>query len=473
MHTRRTLSTLLLLLLWTVAIPQPAAAGGPPAADGYAAVYAGESAFAAAIPGTTARLTVIYTNVGSRPWLPGAVGLLVCEDDKVSCGPPSPNAAYASHWYSPTVYAVVASAVAPGENAFFSYEIAVPAGTPANVTESFHGAVGVVETGAVIALDGYYQSNTTPAAAAHRLRAMFLKDPIPADGHTSTTLEVDVLGPASEVNASDDETVVIISELAASLNFCQIQTPRATVHHGHAEFDIVSAESPGRCEIAVNDDHDASAAATLTTQFAGSPVRLTVSGNNSPKVVGGDVVIVAVDIDDVNVNLVENSTLVVTMALDPATCAGAAAGAVYISSGAVAAAVDGRAWFSLRSDGAYAACRATVTSPGLHPNVTSVSFQAGPPSGLTCAFSPAAIDPDGISSASVELHDLFGNVPTSVGPQNVTFVRTSGEATTPIGSSATLLTVHAGHAPGTDVYTPILGEAAESSCAITVRPLGN
>jgi hypothetical protein len=62
----------------------------------------------------------------------------------------------------------------------------------------------------------------------------------------------------------------------------------------------------------------------------------------------------------------------------------------------------------------------------------------------------------------------------------VTIVRASGEATAPIGetvlligSSAVLLAVQAGHAPGTDVYTAILGETAESTCAIAVRPLGN
>jgi hypothetical protein len=467
-------------VLWTLAIPWPAAARGPLAADGYAAAYSGESTFASVGPGTTGRLTVIYTNVGSRPWLLGTVGLLVCAEDKVTCGVPSPNAAYASHWYSPTVYAAIASTVEPGENAFFSYEIAVPAGTLPDATVKFHGAVGFIETGAVIALDGYYQSNTTPAAAAtHWLRATFVKDPIPADGRTSTTLQVDVLGPASEVNASDDQTVVVISEVAASLSFCQIQTPQATVRHGHAEFDIVSAESPGRCEIVVSDDRGASAVATLTTQLAGSPVRLTVSGNNSPKVVGGGVVILAVDIDDVNVNLVQDSTRAVTMTLDPATCAGAPGGVVYIASGDVASAVDGRAWFSLRSNGAYRGCRATVTSPGLRSSVATVSFLAGPPRQLSCAFSPAAIDPDGFSSASVELRDVFGNVVTSLG-QSVTFVRASGEATAPIGepvlligSSAMLLAVQAGHAPGTDVYTAILGETAESTCAIAVRPLGN
>ena len=469
----------LVLLLSLVVTARPAAAGSPSAADGYGAAYAGQSAFTAAPAGATARLTAIYANIGSRPWLPGSIGLLVCAEDQVTCGVPSPNAAYASGWYSTAVYATVGSLIAPGQNAFFSYDIAVPLGTDADVTTVFYGAVGLIEAGTAFQLDGYHQSNTTPGPTARRLRATFLLDPIPADGQASSTLQVDVLGQSGELDTTDDQTVVAIAAADASPIVCRIQVRHSTAQHGRALFDIVSTEDPGSCDLEVSDDRGASTVATLTTKLAGSPVRLTVSGNDSPRVVGGGApVIVAVDIDDVNVVLVgDDSTTVVRLALDPSSCTGAPGGDVYATSGGAAAAVNGRAWFTLRSNGAYTDCQATVTAPGLRPNVTTVSFLAGPPDHVTCAFSPAVIDADGTSTASVEMRDVFGNSVPSIDPYAVTFTRISGDATTLLGETAAqplvrgaaFFTVRAGLVQGTDVYAAILRETAGSPCAVTVR----
>jgi hypothetical protein len=118
-----------------------------------------------------------------------------------------------------------------------------------------------------------------------------------------------------------------------------------------------------------------------------------------------------------------------------------------------------------------------VTSPGLRANATTVSFFAGSLRQLSCAFSPAAIDVGGTSTAAVQLRDVFGNLVESAELPVLTFVRASGSATAligeaarPFGSGAALFTVRGGTGPGTDVYTAILGETAESSCAIAVRP---
>ena len=465
-----------LVLLVALDSAAPPAAATPLAANGYGAAFVGESAFPAVPAGASARLTVVYANTGSLPWLPGIVGLLVCAEDQITCGVPSPHAAYARNWFGPTVYATIASPVAPGQNAFFTYDITVPPGTPANVTAVFYGAVGLIETAAAIQLDGYYQANTTPTAAARGLRATFVADPIAADGRASTTLQVEVLGADGSIDTADDGTVVNIAEGGAALSVCELRLTQATVQHGRALFDVVATEQPGTCDIRAIDDHGTTAVATLTTRRPGTAFRLTVSGSDSPQVAGAAVT-VAVDVDDVNIALVGgDSTTVVTMTLDPASCTGAPGGYVYVTSGGSVTAADGRAWFALRSNGAYGGCRVSVTSPGLRPTVTTVVFAAGPVDHLTCVFSPQLVDPGSTATASLEPRDVFGNLVQSVTPYGVTFARTSGNATTLVGEAAQVVapgaaffTVRAGAVAGVDRYTASLDGTAGPSCAITVH----
>src|SRR5581483_7062555 len=131
------------------------------AGNGYSSSYAGESAFTNVDAGGSGQASAIFFNSGTQIWYPGVVGLLVCAPDKVSCNVPW-NAAFNKGWFSPTAYATVATAVAPGQNAFFIYSFTVPTGTPAGTVTTFNGDVGLIATGAVLRPEGYFHVNAVP-----------------------------------------------------------------------------------------------------------------------------------------------------------------------------------------------------------------------------------------------------------------------------------------------------------------------
>ncbi|HZP97173.1 MAG TPA: hypothetical protein VFC31_12710 [Candidatus Limnocylindria bacterium] len=366
---RFTTPALALALAWVVASPEPARA-----AERYSASYVGESAFVTVVPGATARFTAIFLNDGAEPWEPNVVGLLACGTDGVDCGAPHATAEFARDWYSTGVYATVAHAVAPGQLAFFSYDIAVPGGTAPGTTVRFDGAVGLIPDALVFGGDGYYQEATIP--------------------------------------------------------------------------------EPGIAE------------------------RLTISGSDSPKVVGERLTI-AVDIDDVNVELVGgDDTTAVTAALDPATCAGAGGGNAYLES-ATSVAVDGRAWFHVQSAGAYPACRFSVSAPGLLGSTRTIVFAPSAPAQLSCSFAPALVanDPSAIAVAAVELRDAYGNAVPGIAPYTVRLAKASGEATTPLGATDREMRLGAAFffvrpvGAGVDVYDVVLTSgslpAPTARCAVS------
>lgn len=155
------LAVLVLASVWS---GSPAAAGTI-AGNGYSASYAGESAFLSLPALATGQFSGIFFNDGGQTWLPGVVGLLVCLPDKVTCNVPSPNAAYASNWYTPTVYATVTSPVTPGTNGFFIYSFVVPAMATPGTVATFNGDVGLIGSGALLRPSGYFHSNTVPVGA--------------------------------------------------------------------------------------------------------------------------------------------------------------------------------------------------------------------------------------------------------------------------------------------------------------------
>ncbi len=155
-----------------VAVAALAFMAGPLATDGradtlagagYSSSYAGESVFEGKAAGESGQFSVIFFNDGTRSWAPTVVGLLICLPDKTTCNVPSPNAEYASGWFSGTAYATVSATVAPGQNGFFVYDFTVPAGTPAGTVVTFNGDVGLIANGARLRPEGYYHQNTTPS----------------------------------------------------------------------------------------------------------------------------------------------------------------------------------------------------------------------------------------------------------------------------------------------------------------------
>jgi adhesin/invasin len=133
------------------------------AGGGYSSSYSGESVFTNQPAGGSGQFSAIFFNDGTQTWAPGVIGLLICAADKTTCNVTSPNAAYASGWFSSTVYATVSATVPPGSNGFFIYNFVVPTGTAAGTVATFNGDVGLIATGLETRPQGYFQINTTPS----------------------------------------------------------------------------------------------------------------------------------------------------------------------------------------------------------------------------------------------------------------------------------------------------------------------
>jgi hypothetical protein len=132
------------------------------AGGGYSSSYSGESVFTNQPAGGSGQFSAIFFNSGTQTWAAGVVGLLVCDASKTTCNVASPNAAYASGWFSTTVYATVSASVPPGSNGFFVYNFTVPAGTAPGTAAVFNGDVGLIATGTELRPEGYFQINTAP-----------------------------------------------------------------------------------------------------------------------------------------------------------------------------------------------------------------------------------------------------------------------------------------------------------------------
>ncbi len=140
------------------------ASANPLTGGGYLSNYSGESVFTNQAAGTSGQFSAIFFNSGTQSWAAGVVGLLICDASKTLCNVAGPNAAYASGWFSSTVYATVSATVPPGSNGFFVYNFAVPAGTAPGTVATFNGDVGLIATGTELRPEGYFQVNTTPSA---------------------------------------------------------------------------------------------------------------------------------------------------------------------------------------------------------------------------------------------------------------------------------------------------------------------
>ena len=140
------------------------ASANPISGGGYNSSYSGESVFTNQAAGTSGQFSAIFFNSGTQSWAAGVVGLLICDSSKTTCNVAGANQAYASGWFSSTVYATVSATVPPGSNGFFVYNFTVPAGTAAGTVATFNGDVGLIANGTELRPEGYFQVNTTPGA---------------------------------------------------------------------------------------------------------------------------------------------------------------------------------------------------------------------------------------------------------------------------------------------------------------------
>ena len=408
---RRASFVIALSLALSIAGSAPALANVT-AGGGYDSAYAGESVFTAVAAGSTGQMSAIFFNSGSRVWAPGVVGLLVCLQDKTTCGVTSPNAAYASNWYAPSAYATVTTPVSPGQNGFFVYNFTVPAGTPPATTVTFNGDLGLVSSGALLHPQGYYQQNTVPTSNTPFTSASFDPPVTAADGVSSSALNVALVYPNGQ--GPSIPPTVTITRTSASVLYCRItaapggQQPTIASDGSSAsavglvtQFTVTSTTFPGQCDIQVaNDSNVPGAVATLTTKVIGPPTKLgvasggasthpaaatgacTVAGVGFNSNTNPSCTVVLVDVEDVAGNRVTaDSSRVITATLDPATCSGSMRGDVLISGGdtatttaASATVVRGRATFVLSSTSPYPGCRITFTAPPLNPTSTTETW---------------------------------------------------------------------------------------------------
>jgi hypothetical protein len=384
------------------------------AGGGYDSAYAGESVFTAVQAGSVGQFSAIFFNSGSRPWAPGVVGLLVCLPDKVTCGVASPNAAYASNWYSPTAYASITTPVLPGQNGFFVYNISVPAGTVPGTIATFNGDLGLTATGALLHPAGYYQQNTVPVPTSPYASATFDPTVIASDGVSSSALSVTLIYPGGQ--APPIPPTVAATRTPASALYCRITAvpggqnttvaadgSSATGDGLNTQFTVTSTDHPGECDVTVTAAGVVGSIVPLTTHVVGPPTTLGVTSGGAsthPAATTGactvagvranandnpSCTVVLVDVQDQNGNRVTaDTTRVITAALDPATCSGAPRGPVMVSGSNVssstasdATVVRGRATFVFSSPSPYAGCRITFTTSSLTPAGTSEVWTGG------------------------------------------------------------------------------------------------
>ena len=136
------------------------------AVTGFDSSYFSESAFPTILPGGSAQLAVGFNNTGATSWQRNSanqVNLAVCLADKVTCNVTSPNAAFASNWFSAIAYATQSTdVVSPGMTGYFVYSVQAPSNAAA-ATYRFNGDLVLGATGAMLHPQGYYQDVSVSA----------------------------------------------------------------------------------------------------------------------------------------------------------------------------------------------------------------------------------------------------------------------------------------------------------------------
>src|SRR5258705_7179624 len=134
------------------------------AVRGYDSSFFGESAFLNLAFGQSGQFAAIFTNTGTTAWQRNTVSqvnLGICLADKVTCNVTSPNASWNDGtWLSNIAYATSSTdLVAPGQNAFFTYNVRAPS-TGGTGTYRFNGELVHASTLQVLRAQGYYQDAT-------------------------------------------------------------------------------------------------------------------------------------------------------------------------------------------------------------------------------------------------------------------------------------------------------------------------
>ena len=448
------------------------------AGGGYSSSYAGESVFEGKAAGESGQFSAIFFNDGTQSWAPGVIGLLVCLPDKVSCNVASPNASYASGCYSSTVYATVSSTVAPGQNGFFVYNFAVPAGTAGGTVATFNGDVGLIATGAELRPEGYYQQNTTPAVAG--------------------TLTISPASASLALAAQQQFTAT--TNLTGTVTWSVTGGCGAITSSGLFVATATNSSSQPCSVVATAGSLTASAAITVY----GAATQLTCTANPTTIVADGGgtngTSTVTVSVKDANGNLVSNSSQSITITNATTSLATLSqSGAVSATNGTLSFTVSstttqGQIIIAASSGtSGITSCTVLITSGAAGTATqTASSFVDDPNCTTSCTSSPIAADNSSTSTLRVDIEDANGartadsvtiDVTLTSGAGVCTIVGVVSPATgTYGGGSATATTVNgrvqftvqSSYTPGTCTFlaTPRTSGITSSSATLTTRIVG-
>ena len=448
------------------------------AGGGYSSSYAGESVFEGKAAGESGQFSAIFFNDGTQSWAPGVVGLLICLADKVTCNVASPNASYASGWYSSTVYATVSSTVAPGQNGFFVYNFAVPAGTAGGTVATFNGDVGLIATGAELRPEGYYQQNTTPAVLG--------------------TLTVSPTSASLAVGAQQQFTAT--TNLTGTVSWSVTGGCGAITATGLFVSTATNSSSQPCSVVATAGSLTASASITVY----GPATQLTCAANPTTIVAdaGGanGTSTMTVSVEDANGNLVANSSQAITITNSTSSLATLSqSGALAATSGLLTVTVSststqGQIVISASSgSSSITGCNVLITSGAAGTATqTASSFVDDPNCTTSCTSTPIAADNSSTSTLRVDVEDANGARTTDSVTIDVTLMSGAGVCTivgivSPAtgsygGGTATgttvngrvQFTVQSTNTPGTCTFTasPRTSGIASSSASLTTRIVG-
>ncbi len=448
------------------------------AVNGYSSSYAGESVFEGIAPGGTGQFSAIFFNDGTQAWSAGVVGLLICMPDKVTCNVASLNAAYASGWYSTTVYATVTSTVAPGQNGFFIYNFVVPAATPAGTVATFNGDVGLIATGAELRPEGYYQQNTTPAVVG--------------------TLTISPTTASVAVNGQQQFTAT--TSLTGSVSWSVTGGCGAVSASGLFVATATNSSSQPCTVVASTGSLTASAAVTVygpASQLTcvASPASIIADGGGS-----GGTSTLTISVKDTNGNLVANSTPAITVTNStPSLATLSQSGALAVTSGLLTVTVSstttqGQIVISATSTTTgITGCTALITSGAAGTATqTASSFVDDPTCTSACTTTPIAADGVSTSTLRVDIEDANGarttdtiviNISLSSGAGVCTVTRVvtgtggsfgGGTGTATTASGRVQFSVQSTTTPGacTFLVTPRTTGITSSSASLTTRLVG-
>jgi len=374
---------------------------------GYNSSYSGESVFTNQAAGQSGQFSAIFFNSGTQSWAPGVVGLLICDASKTNCNVASPNAAYASGWFSTTVYATVSATVNPGSNGFFVYNFTVPAGTAPGTVATFYGDVGLIANGTELRPEGYFQVNTAPGATGG-LQISPSSAALPVGGQQQFTV--------TGAPAGSTTTWTVNGGCGAVTN--------------NGLFAATATNSPTQpCSVVANAG-GSSASASITVFGPATSIRCSATKPTIPADGGATITTVQGTLIDANGNVVSNdsSTQITftnntpTILADrnatqpnPRTATNGVASKDYIAN---ATGNSGTGLISL-SSGSLTGCTETI-------NVTG----PGAATSLAASFYLGTISADGVSKSimEVDIVDANGVIVSSDNSDTISISRNTGSS---------------------------------------------